>query len=146
MVDNRTSCTPRPLPQRSDERGFGIIDTIVGLALMLVGVAGMLAMNSVASTGARRALQTSRASQLASETMEILRGRTVDRLSAQQGPFGEPQTVNGCLYTRRYTVAAVPTNPNLVVVTVFVAYGEPNNPNDLRTTIVQQVRTRQEIL
>jgi Tfp pilus assembly protein PilV len=120
-----------PAANTGNERGFGMVDVLAGLGRMLIGIAGMLAMQSVTMQGTRSAQRLSRASQLAAETMELLREQTVGNVREKQGPYGTPQATAGVTCARRYTAVQLPTSPNLVLVTVQVTFDDPHPLGDV---------------
>jgi prepilin-type N-terminal cleavage/methylation domain-containing protein len=127
------------------EDGFTVLEILIALAVMTIGLAAIMMVQTTVVKGNRFGQRLERAKLLAEQSMEELRGRNVVPYEGTTQTFA-PFEQNGVLYTRQFSVAAVPGQPNLLMVTVDVSYGEEGNEADRRRVQLQMVRTRLELL
>jgi type IV pilus assembly protein PilV len=129
---------------RKGEGGFTLIEIMVSMLVMVIGLAGVMMMQSTAVKGNRQSARFSRAALLAEELMEELRGRPVATLEATEGAAIAPLTINSVTYNRDFQVDDVPGQTGLVKVTVECTYAEEGDLTDMHTARVEMVRTRLE--
>jgi prepilin-type N-terminal cleavage/methylation domain-containing protein len=129
-----------------NERGFTLIEVLVALLITLIGLAGVLMMQSGSVKANRQNAQFTRASMIAEETIESARGVAVSKLL--DGVTYPSQVFNGITYAISLNAAEAATGSNLVVITASVTYSEDNDTTtiDDRTARFQMVRTKTESL
>jgi prepilin-type N-terminal cleavage/methylation domain-containing protein len=129
------------------EHGFTVVEVLIAIAVLVLGLAGVMVIQTAVVKGSRDSRRLDRAKLIAQETMETQ--RTVD-LSALPVPSAQvlpPYTTpEGVTYTRQFTIAEVPTQPNLLMITVEISFAEDGDEADRRYARSQMIRTRPEKL
>jgi prepilin-type N-terminal cleavage/methylation domain-containing protein len=128
------------------ERGFTLIEVLVALLITLIGLAGVLMMQSSSVKANRQNAQFTRASMIAEEAIEAARGVATSRLLT--GVVYPSQTFNGVTYAISLNAAEIAVGSNLVLVTAAVTYSEDQDTTavDDRTARFQMLRTKTESL
>jgi type IV pilus assembly protein PilV len=131
---------------RRRQRGFTLMEVMVSLVITIIGLAGVLRMQSITAKSNRRSAQFTRAANIAEETMESIRGTKITELLA--GVTYGSVTYNGVEYSITTTATEVADNTNLVLLTVSVTYDEDGDTStsDDRRARVQMLRTKTETL
>ena len=138
--------------RRRREGGFTMIEIMVSMGLMVIGLAGVLALHMATVRGNRVSRQLERARVLAVQLMEDLRGRPISELEATicpLDPIDTVQPVEGTVYERRCTIEAVSGTTvagDLVLVTARVSFGSDEGGDSGHQAMLQMIRTRQESL
>lgn len=127
------------------EGGFTVIEILIALAVMTIGLAAVMMVQSTVVKGNRFSQRFDRARLLAEQNMEELRGRDI-------APFEGVTTDlpaferEGIVYQPQFSVAPILGQENLLLVTVSVSFGEEGDESDRRSAQLQMIRTKQEIL
>ncbi len=132
--------------RRNDQGGFTLIEVMIAMVVMVIGLTGVIMMQSAAVRGNRQSAQYSRAALLAEERMEQLRGETVAQLQAG-APIAFTTTFvdKSVTYTTTYTVITpLSGNPNLAQIKVTTSYAENGDTTDLHVATVEMIRTTLE--
>ena len=129
------------------EGGFTMIEIMVAMALLVIGLMGVLALHAATVKGNRASRQLERARVLAVQLMEDLRNNTVDSLGELgDHPYDSVTPVEGATYTRSYTLTAVTGAPDLVLVTTRVSFPLDEDGTQTSEAKLQMIRTKQESL
>ena len=127
------------------EQGFTVLEVLIALVVLAIGMLGIMALQGTAVKANRISRELEQARVSASQMMEDLRGRPVLGLGTG-GTYPTVTTADGTVYTRTYTVANVPSEPLLRLVTVTTTFDEDGNPANRHTSTLQMVRTTVESL
>jgi type IV pilus assembly protein PilV len=106
----------RPRPRPAGERGFTVIEVMIALTILLIGIAGLLAMQLTAVRANAFSRHATEAASLAEDKMEWLRtqpiadGTTSDVVNALGIPGGD-----GLNYTRKVTITSGTTEATIDV-------------------------------
>lgn len=129
---------PRPAaPQRSDQRGFTLIETLLALALFSVVVAVIsntivYQIRAAASNDSYTAAYT-----VAAEQLEQLRARRFTAIAAGT----TQQTKGGTTFNVQTSVTNGSPSPNMKAITVDVSWTSPGGPKNVSLqTIYTEVR------
>jgi prepilin-type N-terminal cleavage/methylation domain-containing protein len=133
---------------RRGERGFTLLEVLVALLVTIIGLAGVLMMQSNTARANRQNAEFTHASMIAEETMEGARGTDIDTLLNNSPITYTPQTDRGITYNITLTAARISTGSNLVLLTSAVSYSEDKDTStaDDRTARFQLLRTYTEKL
>ena len=127
--------------------GFTVLEVLVAMTVLVLGLAGVLAVQTAAVKGNQNSRRLDRAKLYAEQTMESLRGKSVPAIEAMAGALPDaPLGPDGVVYHRSFSVTQVAAQPGLVMVTVSVTYANDGDETDLRGTTLQLMRTRVESL
>jgi type IV pilus modification protein PilV len=126
------------------EGGFTLIEIMVSMALLVIGLLGILALQMTTVKGNRVSRELDRARVLAAEVMEDVRAKDISTDTG--GSYPNVTTSDGVTYRRAYTVAAVSGSPTMRLITVTVTFAENDNPDDEHSATLQMLRTTQEKL
>lgn len=129
-------------PTTRGEGGFTLIEIMVSMALLVIGLLGILALQMTTVKGNRVSRELDRARVLAAEMMEDVRAKDVSTDTG--GAYANVVTSDGVTYRRAYTVTTV--SGTLRLVTVTVTFAENDDPDDEHTATLQMLRTTQEAL
>ena len=152
-----------PTPDRAAERGFSLIETVVAAGIVagaFTALAQVFALSIAHNVAARDA---SAAMVLAAQKMEQLRGlipgvdlneggtlaSSVDGFADYLDQAGKRLGVGGSVppgtvYVRRWSVAALPSKPDLLVMQVRVAKPEAEAVVDAATLVTLRSRRAPE--
>lgn len=131
--------------RRTGEGGFTLMEILISLVVMVIGLVGVMMIQVAAVRGNRQAGRFTRAAMLAEQTMEDLRGKKVETLETEQGLVGNVE-IGGIVYEVVYTTEQIAGQPNLVLVTVTVEYGDEGDEEDRHAAQLQMIRSRPEAL
>jgi type II secretory pathway pseudopilin PulG len=159
LAVSMTGRSRTPTRDRTEERGFSLIETVVAAGIVagaFTALAQVFALSIAHSVAARDA---SAAMVLAAQKMEQLRGlipgvdlneggtlaSSVDGFSDyldQAGDsLGVPGSVpSGTVYVRRWSVAAFPSKPDLLVIRVLVTKPAPEAVVNAATLVTLRSR------
>jgi len=137
-------------PERS-ERGFTLIEILVGMTVAIIALAGALSTYVAAARGTAIADQQAAATAIAREVMEQLRGEDVAALEAAYEDETDLAAVEqrGVAFTPAITVEASSVDADLVRVRVEVRWTEQGASAGAgrdHAIALEVLRTRQESL
>jgi type IV pilus assembly protein PilV len=130
---------------RQGERGFTVMEVLISLVVLTIGMLGIMALQGTAVKANRISRELEQARVLTSQAMEDLRGKSVVSMGTG-GAYPTITTSDGTVYTRTFTVANVPSEANLRLITVITSFDEDGDPANRHTATLQVVRTIQESL
>jgi type IV pilus assembly protein PilV len=125
------------------ERGFTVLEVLISLVVLTIGMLGIMALQGTAVKANRISRELEQARVFTSQAMEDLRGKSVATLGTG-GAYPTLTTSDGTVYTRTFTVSAVPSEANLKVITVTTSFDEDGDPANRHTATLQVVRTLTE--
>lgn len=128
--------------RRRGEGGFTLIEIMVSMALLVIGLLGILALQMTTVKGNRLSRELERARVFAAQIMEDLRGDVVPAPSTVTLP--SITTSDGVTYQREYTVANVAGTATMRMITARVTFLEDDDPDDAHTATLQMLRTTPE--
>ena len=130
------------------EQGFTVLEVLIALVVLAIGMLGIMALQGTAVKANRISRELEQARVATSQMMEDLRGRPVLSLPALPaiGAYPSVTTPDGTIYNRTFTVATVPSEPNLRLVTATTTFDEDGDPANRHTSTLQMVRTTIENL
>jgi type IV pilus assembly protein PilV len=146
---------------RSRQDGFTLMEIMMSMLVLVIGLLGIVALNMTTVKGNRQSRTLDRAVDVLEQMMEDLRGRSADASNpnsivscAAAWHSGCPNypdditTSDGVTYHRSYTVAPVPGQGTLVLVTASVSYPDDQNtsPDAGHRQSMQMIRTTMELL
>ncbi len=127
------------------ERGFTLIEIMVSMALLVIGLLGVIALHATTVKGNRMSRELERARVFATQTMEDLRGRSMtDVESIATAGLPDVTTGDGVTYRRDITVTGV--SGGLRMITVTVEFYENDDASDVHEAKLQMIRTTAETL
>ncbi|HKA86306.1 MAG TPA: type IV pilus modification protein PilV [Haliangiales bacterium] len=130
---------------RDGERGFTVMEVLIALVVLTIGMLGIMALQGTAVKANRVSRELEQARVFTSQMMEDLRGRPVAGMGTG-GTYPTMTTPDGTVYTRTFTVATLPSEPNLRLITVTTSFDEDGDPSQRHTSTLQVLRTLQEAL
>jgi len=135
-------------PTVKNEKGFTVLEVLIALVVLAIGMLGIMALQGTAVKANRISRELEQARVATSQMMEDLRGRPVLSLPALPaiGSYPTVTTPDGTVYTRTFTVADIPSEPNLKLVTATTTFDEDGDPANRHTAMLQMVRTTLESL
>lgn len=128
----------------SGQRGFTLLEIMVSMALLVIGMLGIIAMHATAVKGNRMSRQLGRARVIAGQVMEDLRGKDLATLGTG-GTFASVTTPEGMTYTPSYTLEGV-SGAACTLITVTVDFVDNTDAPEHHTTKIQMMRTLVEKL
>lgn len=121
------SCTGVRSGHEVTERGFSLVEALVATTLMVVGVVALAQLFTVATVSNMSASHATHATVLASQKLEELRALAWDHIRTES----DADQVGA--YTRRWTIAPLPADPDdTIVIQVSVTRGAGPSPEDAR--------------
>jgi type IV pilus assembly protein PilV len=129
--------------RRRPQAGFTLIEIMVSLAVIIIGLLGIMALQATTVRQNRLSRAIERARVYASQMMEDLRSKPAAALVG--GSYPSVPTVDGLTYTRSYAVAGVTGSTNLILITGTASFIDPSD-GTTHTTNMQIVRTTLETL
>ncbi len=130
---------------RQGEQGFTVMEVLISLVVLTIGMLGIMALQGTAVRANRVSRELEQARVFTSQMMEDLRGRPVTGMGTG-GAYPTITTTDGAVYTRTFTVALIPAEANLRLITVTTSFDEDGDPAQRHTSTLQVVRTLQESL
>jgi Tfp pilus assembly protein PilV len=130
---------------RRREGGFTVIEILIAVAVMMIGLAGIMVIQSAVARGNRDSRRLDRAKMIAQQDMEWTRGLTVTQIQGKPANLGDQTTSDGVTFHRTLQIAQVPGQTNLWLVTVQVTYAEDGDESDLHVARVQMIRTQERL-
>jgi prepilin-type N-terminal cleavage/methylation domain-containing protein len=122
-----------------DRRGFTLIEVMVAVALLVIGILGLIATATSVIQGNAISRQMTTAATLAEERMEILKRQSYTAADLTAGSHNDPGNPLSSIYTRTWTVTDNTPAANMKTVQVTVSWtrkGSAHNVN-LNTIIAQ---------
>ena len=130
--------------ERGDQRGFTLIEIMISMALLVVGLLGVIALHATTVKGNRISRELERARVYAQQLMEDLRGQTIGyALDHMADDLDDVVTPDGVTYARDYEITNI---GSLRMVTVTVTFYEDGDSSAPHTAKLQMLRTTQEAL
>jgi prepilin-type N-terminal cleavage/methylation domain-containing protein len=127
---------------RRGESGFTMMEIMVSLVVMVIGMLGIMALQSAAVRGNRTSRQLERARVVAAEVMEQARG-----LPVANPPTVAPITsADGVTFVPSIVVEDIVDHPLLKRVTVTVTFAEDGDDTQTRGATLELIRTTEESL
>lgn len=100
------------------QKGFTLIEVVIGLVILSVGLLGVAGMQITAVKGNYFSKNLTQASYIGQDRLELLKNLPI--ASLDPGAYTEsPVTISGQVFNRSYTVAA---NGNLRTITYTVSW------------------------
>jgi type IV pilus assembly protein PilV len=120
-------------------RGFTLIEIMVAVALLVIGILGLIATATSVIQGNAISRQMTTAMALAQERMEILKRLSYTASDLTSGSHTDPGNPLSTIYTRSWTVADNSPAANMKTVQVTVAWTRKgsNHSVNLQTIIAQ---------
>ena len=148
----------RARPRGRGEAGFTLLELLITLAVMVIGMTGILGLQLATTRANQGASQTAEGVTIAQRTLEEARSKTLAQLLADHDDDGalpidhdfDAQTVTGrtTTYLRRITVEATEASDDLLRVRVEVTWADDGaaigDPDHTHVVSVELLRTRQE--
>ena len=129
---------------RQGQRGFTLIEIMISMALLVIGLLGVIALHATTVKGNRMSRELERARVYAQQLMEDLRGQTIGyALDHMTDDIDDIVTPDGVTYSREYEITNI---GNLRMVTVTVTFYEDGDSSTPHTAKLQMLRTTQEAL
>jgi prepilin-type N-terminal cleavage/methylation domain-containing protein len=128
--------------------GFTMIEIMVSLGLLVIGLAGVLALHTATVRGNRVSRQLERARVLAVQLMEDLRGRPMTILPdlCTGDTIDTIEPVEGAVYSRSCTLTAVTGAADLRLLVARVSFPSDDDDGTTHEAALQMLRTVQENL
>jgi type IV pilus assembly protein PilV len=130
---------------RREEGGFTLIEIMVSMALLVIGLLGILALQMTTVKGNRLSRELDRARVYAAQMMEDLRSEPWTTLGTG-GTRPDVVTSDGVTYRRAYTISNVSGSSSLRLITTTVTFAENDDSGDEHTATLQMLRTTAESL
>jgi prepilin-type N-terminal cleavage/methylation domain-containing protein len=121
-----------------EQGGFTLIEIMVSMALLVIGLLGILALQMTTVKGNRLSRELERAKVYAAQLMEDLRSEDLSTLPAS-GTRPDITTSDGVTYQREYSVTTVTATMRLI--TTKATFAEADDPDDLHSATLQMLRT-----
>ena len=135
------------MPRRS-QSGFTLIEIMVSLAVIIIGLLGIMALQATTVRQNRLARGIERARVYDAQMVEDLRAKPAATLLAAVGttnPYAQIQTPDGMTYTRSYTITGVTGSTGLLLITATTTFVDDADGTTHSATM-QIVRTTTEDL
>jgi prepilin-type N-terminal cleavage/methylation domain-containing protein len=129
--------------RREQSSGFTLIEIMVSMALLVIGLLGVIALHATTAKGNRLSRELERARVFATQMMEELRGLDPALLTEQTKILEPVLTNEGVTYNRSYAVTSV---AGMRLLTVRVEFFEAGDEDDVHAATLQMLRTVQEKL
>ncbi len=126
------------------EKGFTLIEVMVSLAVVIIGLLGIMGLQTTTMRANRLSRGLERAKVYAGQVMEDLRGKPGDSI-ATAGTYPDVVTPDGVTYTRSYTKTGVTGSTGLSLITVTATFTDDSDGSQ-HSASLQMVRTAGEIL
>jgi len=124
--------------------GFTLIEIMVSLAVIIIGLLGIMALQATTVRQNRLARGIERARVYAAQVMEDLRAKPATALPAS-GTYPVVLTPDNVTYTRTFTVGGVTGSTGLILITVTASFVDDADGLTHSSTM-QIVRTTSETL
>lgn len=120
-------------------RGFTLIEVMVAIALLVIGILGLIATATSVIQGNAISRQMTTAMSLAQERMEILKRQSYTASDLTAGNHNDPGNPLSAIYTRTWSVTDNSPAANMKTVQVTVAWTRKgsNHSVNLQTIIAQ---------
>ena len=110
------------------EKGFTLIEVLIGLIILAIGILAVAGMQITSITGSSFSKNLSRASVIAQERLEFLKGLPLDDAALDTGDYNDLPNVE--IFVKGYH-ADRHLNPNYVQITYTVSWVEKNIPHSV---------------
>jgi len=120
-------------------RGFTLIEIMVAIALLVIGILGLIATATSVIQGNAISRQMTTAMALAQEQMEILKRLSYTASDLTSGSHNDPGNPLSTIYSRTWTVTPDTPAASMKTVTVTVSWTRKgsNHSVNLQTIIAQ---------
>lgn len=125
------------------QAGFTLIEIMVSLAVIIIGLLGIMALQATTVRQNRLSRAIERGRIYAAQMMEDLRSKPAAGLVS--GSYPAVPTPDGLTYTRSYTVGGVTGSNNLILITGTASFVDTTD-GTTHSTSMQIVRTTLETL
>ncbi len=130
--------------RRRRQTGFTLIEIMVSLAVIIIGLLGIMALQATTVRQNRLARGIERARVYAAQVMEDLRSKPASAFATLPA-YPDIQTPDGVLYHRTFTFGGVTGSTGLMLITVTASFVDDADGTTHSSTM-QIVRTTSEIL
>jgi type IV pilus assembly protein PilV len=122
-----------------DRRGFTLIEVMVAVALLVIGILGLIATATSVIQGNAISRQMTTATTLAEERMEILKRLSYTAADLTAGSHSDPGNPLSSIYTRTWTVTDNSPAANMKTVQVTVSWTRKGSAHSVNlNTIIAQ--------
>jgi prepilin-type N-terminal cleavage/methylation domain-containing protein len=123
-----------------NEKGFTLLETLVGMAILAVGLLGLLALQVVAMQGNTSGFLISNATALGEQRVEELKGlSSASPLLAAGNHADGTVTVQGTVYTRSYTIQDDSPVSGVSTITMTITWNDSASQTGRSTDIVTRL-------
>jgi len=129
---------------RARASGFTLIEIMVSLAVIIIGLLGIMALQATTVRQNRLSRGIERARVYAAQAMEDLRAKPADSIPSS-GTYPSVPTPDGVTYTRTFTKGGVTGSTGLVLITVTASFVDDAD-GITHSSTMQIVRTTSETL
>lgn len=130
--------------RRTRQSGFTLIEILVSLAVIIIGLLGIMALQATTVRQNRLSRGIERAKVYAAQVMEDLRAKPAAALAAT-GTYPSVVTPDGVTYTRTFAVTGVTGSTTLVLITGTATFIDDSD-GSTHSASMQIVRTTAESL
>lgn len=128
--------------RKRNARGFTLLEILLSLVILVIGLMGILALQTTTVKSNRLSRELTRANGYAGQIMEDLRTKKASTLAAS-GSYPDIVTSDGVTYQLSYTVSPVAASPTLVLVTAVASFVDDSDGATHSSTL-QLLRTTEE--
>jgi prepilin-type N-terminal cleavage/methylation domain-containing protein len=104
-----------------EEKGFTLIEVLIGLIILAIGVLAVAGMQITSITGTSFSKNLTQASVIAQDRLEFLKGLPLNYVKLDTGTYPDPPDIG--IFTRSYQ-ATRNANPNYVTIIYTVSWLE----------------------
>jgi len=116
------------------EKGFTLIEVLIGLIILAIGILAVAGMQITSITGTSFSKNLTKASVIAQDRLEILKGLPLT--DASFDIKDHPNDINVDIFTGSYQAVKNPS-PNYVTITYSVSWMEKSIPHNVSFTTIK---------